>query len=367
MRKLQTFFLTAAAILLAASLSAQETSKKYPSEGNWFADCGLGINTIYNNGHVGGAGLAIEAAAGKWLSPDVALRAGLHGLYNSPYKDDTEWFTGEGPFMPISLTADVLWDPFSTFKGYNSERFYSLQPYGRFSFISVCKDFKPQNMELGAGGGLKNVFRLNQSVAAYLDLAAVISREQAYRPDGRFILFPTATIGLSFRIGKQGFPKKEKETVIQECDHLPQIHNLLARIEELKKAPADTVRVVEYVEKKVEVPATEDLVIGSVIVFFDKGSDVLSVEERARLEAFAKSEAVKDAQIIITGSADSATGSAELNKALSEKRAGHVLDLLVSRFGVNKSKVSVEAIGDTANVGSPEDNRCVTVTASKMK
>ena len=103
-----------------------------------------------------------------------------------------------------------------------------------------------------------------------------------------------------------------------------------------------------------------------VILFFDLGKDVLSVEERARLEAFAKSEALNDAEIIITGSADSATGSAETNKAISQRRATHVYELLLNRFGVEKSRVKIEAIGDTANVGSPEENRCVTVTASRV-
>lgn len=364
MKKTLIISFAAAALLAGQVLSAGETSRKYPSGGNWFAEGGIGLNAVYNNRHFGGPGLALDLAVGKWLSPDVALRAGVHGLFNSPVKSDTKWLTGEGRFMQASVDADVLWDPFSTFMGYDSGRLYSLQPYGRFALLSVGKN-KPENFELGAGAGLKNVFRLGEDVACHLDISALVSREQAFLPSGHFIVFPAATFGVTFRFGKQGFPKKEVVTKIQECDHLPQIHNLLEQIQQLKNAPADTVKVIEYVENKPELKK-ENLEIGSVILFFDLGKDVLSVEERARLEAFAKSEALNDAEIIITGSADSATGSAETNKAISQRRATHVYELLLNRFGVEKSRVKIEAIGDTANVGSPEENRCVTVTASRV-
>jgi outer membrane protein OmpA-like peptidoglycan-associated protein len=51
---------------------------------------------------------------------------------------------------------------------------------------------------------------------------------------------------------------------------------------------------------------------------------------------------------VITGSADKGTGSAKRNQYLSEQRAKAVKDYLV-KAGVDESRISTKAVGDTDN------------------
>ena len=69
----------------------------------------------------------------------------------------------------------------------------------------------------------------------------------------------------------------------------------------------------------------------------------------------------KAKKIIVTGYADSQTGSAELNQQLSEARAARVADELV-KMGVSRDLIQVVAVGGVDTL-SPEDyNRRAVIT-----
>ena len=64
-----------------------------------------------------------------------------------------------------------------------------------------------------------------------------------------------------------------------------------------------------------------------------------------------------DATISVTGYADSGTGTSEINRELSEKRAAKVVDMLV-KAGIAKSRItSASVAGDRDSAQSPESNR----------
>jgi len=63
------------------------------------------------------------------------------------------------------------------------------------------------------------------------------------------------------------------------------------------------------------------------------------------------------AKIVITGYADSGTGTPELNKTLSEQRAQNVVDMLVNA-GIPASRIRCESTGtDRDASASPTSNR----------
>ena len=73
-------------------------------------------------------------------------------------------------------------------------------------------------------------------------------------------------------------------------------------------------------------------------------------------------KADKSKTFTLVGSADSATGSEEVNQRLSEQRMQYVYDLLVNKYGISKARLIKKAEGDTNNrFDEPELNRVVIV------
>ena len=67
-----------------------------------------------------------------------------------------------------------------------------------------------------------------------------------------------------------------------------------------------------------------------------------------------------NAKIVVTGYADSKTGSAEYNQQLSQKRAETVANELV-KMGVNRDNIITEAMGGLDNLSPFSYNRRATV------
>jgi outer membrane protein OmpA-like peptidoglycan-associated protein len=78
------------------------------------------------------------------------------------------------------------------------------------------------------------------------------------------------------------------------------------------------------------------------------------------VKALAELAIDKKAYVVVTGYADSKTGTAEGNQKLSERRAQAVADELV-RLGVNRDRIEVVAAGAVDTVSPAEYNRRVTV------
>lgn len=62
-----------------------------------------------------------------------------------------------------------------------------------------------------------------------------------------------------------------------------------------------------------------------------------------------------DAKLTVTGHADSATGTAKYNQQISEKRVDTVVKSLVDDYGVDESRISKSAKGDTENKYSGDE------------
>ena len=64
-----------------------------------------------------------------------------------------------------------------------------------------------------------------------------------------------------------------------------------------------------------------------------------------------------DAKITVTGYADSGTGTADVNRSLSEERAHAVVDML-KKGGISESRISFDSVaGDRDASQSPASNR----------
>lgn len=347
------FALAAAMPLLASPVDDKDAPVSVGRiQDNVFVSAGAGVNTILDNGFLGKAGLGVDVMAGKWLIPSGAVRIGWHGLSNQAVDTSNGWFAGENAFSFQYAHLDWVWDILNTFK-YNPKRVVSPRLGAGGGAIFTSHD-GIGNVEFGFGLLAGAAFCITRRLDAFVEVNAVLAREEAYRSAGKIICFPYATAGLTVNIGKTGFDRKVKTvvetvTVPADCGHESQIQDLLRQIDSLKalKAKAPEV-VVDYKTR----PA---------IIYFDLDKAVLTRREKAHLE-FLMSHLPEGTSLYLTGHADKETGNPRHNLDLSRRRVEAVAKQLRS-WGFPAEMLHTDFRGDTANLPYTEDgmqkNRCV--------
>ena len=146
---------------------------------------------------------------------------------------------------------------------------------------------------------------------------------------------------------------------------LADVHAENQRLQEelAKKCPEltyNTAAVAEVNRKPVV-----EMVAAPISVFFEKGQVRLaSGRDRQNLQSLAETVKSADCRIVVTGYADSKTGSTERNRQLSELRAQTVADELV-RMGVNRDRIEVVAAGGVGTLTPMEYNRRVVIEMKK--
>ena len=105
----------------------------------------------------------------------------------------------------------------------------------------------------------------------------------------------------------------------------------------------------------------KEVAAAPVSVFFNIGkSKVASKKDLVNLKALAEIAKDNNQKVVVTGYADSKTGSASFNQTLSEKRAETVKNELV-KMGVAESQIEVVAAGGVNTLNPISYNRRATV------
>ena len=106
----------------------------------------------------------------------------------------------------------------------------------------------------------------------------------------------------------------------------------------------------------------KEFAASNVSVFFNINSSVIaSKKDLVNVKEMAEYAKANDKVMVVTGYADSNTGSADYNQKLSEKRAKTVVEQLV-KMGVDRNKIEVVAKGGVDTLSPISYNRRVVVT-----
>ena len=287
-------------------------------------------------------GLNVE----KWFSPVVGLRLGAD-YYGT--KGAALWGHGIGgerfdngyykqSYALITPALDVMGDLASLFCGYR-ERVYTPVLYvGMGLPVGVSGDVaKGVNMDMR--GGLLNRFRLSDAWAINLDLRFDVW-EASIAGEGNHGKTFSALVGVTYKFKDRGWkalvvpavaPVVGKYSddegdalVVQLRDANRKIANLEQQLAECRNRP---------VEKVTEKP------LPVVTVYYNINSSTLQPKDKVVLKAVAKAiKANEGRKYIITGYADSETGTAAFNAKLRKARAEQVYDALVS-YGVSPDQL----------------------------
>ncbi len=155
----------------------------------------------------------------------------------------------------------------------------------------------------------------------------------------------SVTGGLSITFGGRKF------TRYNPCDYLDYINTLNGRVNDLRGELAATTAALAAAEAQLPCPEVSETTIIEQApmlsaVRFRIDSSNISDEEMVNIYNCAQwMKANPDVTVVVQGYADRDTGTAPYNMQLSQRRCQSVVDALVNKYGIDPSRLVMEANG----------------------
>lgn len=338
---------------------------------NWFIQADVVGTSFFNDGEKWGSpfkdyrtNLGASVAIGKWFTPGLGLRSKVTGIWGrSVISEDKE--TNASKYWKFN--EDVLFNLSNLFCGYSDTRVWNFIPY---IGGNVSRNMSYNSYAMGLDFGILNTWRLSKHVMINLDLnfgghepdfdgTSVAGGKdlKRWKLDDKDRTL-NAEVGLTFNLGKATFNKVPDVDALNAM-YQSQIDALNAQ---LADANAENARLNNVIKnhKCPEAGKTitvKEVAAAPVSVFFNLGSaKVASKKDIVNVQALADVAKANDKTLVVTGYADSKTGSAALNQTLSEKRANAVKAELV-KLGVAEDKIEVKAAGGVNDIDPFAYNR----------
>lgn len=375
---MKKLFLVLAMCGLSMSSMAQETTdpvQKYSVAtnsfwSNWFIQAGADWNTFYSN-EEHGAGLSrspfksfrsapgLSVAVGKWFTPGLGLRTKFSGVWGRTVIDENKHSN-----KYWTLNENILFNLSNMIYGYNPTRVWNFIPFVGGGISRNC-DYNCYAMNLSAG--ILNTFRVSNKVAVNFELGwnwaendfdgvtSGVGNRGWDSHDNKLY----AEVGLTFNLGKGTWSKTPDVDAIKALSQ-SQIDALNAQ---LNDANAENARLKSLLSVKKEEPApiVKNYSNTPLSVFFNiNKSDIASRKDLVNIQSLADYAKENNSNLVVTGYADSATGAADYNQSLSERRAETVAGELV-KMGVNRDKISTQGKGGVSDLSPVSYNRRATV------
>lgn len=304
-------------------------------------------------------------AIGKWFTPGLGLRTKLQGIWGKAVFSDQNKGNGNKYWI---LNEQVLFNLSNMFCGYNPDRVWNFIPFAGAGIGRSCTYNK---YAMGWSLGILNEFWVSRKVAINFEIGwnrmeSDICNMPANVGSGFIMSHPNnvyAEVGITYNVGKGTWNKVPDVDAIKalsqsQLDALnAQLADEKAENSRLKNELANRSTASTKVEK--------EYVTNPVSVFFNiNKSTIASRKDLVNVKSLAEYSKDNDAKLVVTGYADNATGPAEYNHALSQKRAERVADELV-KMGVKKENIQIVAKGGVDTLVPPSYNRRATVEIAK--
>ncbi|SDG39916.1 OmpA family protein [Prevotella communis] len=369
-------------VLALASVSvagmAQETTEKYSVAtnsfwSNWFIQANVAGTAFYssqeNNLNLSNSplkgfrnNLGASVAIGKWFTPGLGLRTKVNGVWGRTVNGDDKKANASKYWQ---ANEQVLFNLSNMLCGYNPDRVWNFIPYAG---AGIGRNMTYNSYAMGLQAGLLNEFRLSRKFALNLDLSFGMHEPDF---DGNGIANASSRspkskdrdlnleIGLTYNLGKATWNKVPDVDAINAL-HQSQLDALNAQ---LADANAENDRLNNLIKNhkcpEAKTVTVKEVATAPVSVFFNIGkSKIASRKDLQNVKAM--TETNKDAKFVVTGYADSKTGSASYNQKLSQKRAEAVANELV-KMGVSRDNIEIVAKGGVADLTPISYNRRATV------
>jgi outer membrane protein OmpA-like peptidoglycan-associated protein len=309
--------------------------------------------------------LGASVSIGKWFTPGMGLRTKGTYFFKGHNATTEEAKDGEIKFMNIQEQA--LFNLHNLICGYNANRFWNFIPY--FG-AGLLRNFTENENSVATSFGLLNTFRLNKNIGIQLDLSYNLADYEvfAHAADYGNTVAKTdhyfaAEIGLLFNIGKSTWDKVPDVDALKALSQ-SQIDALNAQLADEQSENARLQQLLKNqkpVVTETKTVTVKEVMAAPVSVFFNIGkSNIASRKDLQNVKDLANIAKQNGSKIVVTGYADSQTGSATFNQQLSQKRADVVANELV-KMGVNRDNIEVVAAGGVDVLNPQAYNRRATV------
>ena len=304
-----------------------------------------------------------SVAIGKWFTPGLGLRTKVSGIWGKANGDSFKYWNAQ---------EQVLFNLSNMFCGYNPKRVYNCIPFAGAGF---ARNMSSDMYAMGMSIGLLNEFNINKRVAINLELGWN-RLENDFYSEGHANNGPRgwdshdnylyAELGLTLNIGKTGWAKVPDVDAIKALSQ-SQIDALNAQLADSKSENDRLKAMLNEKPKEVVIPESiKQFITTPVSVFFNIGkTDVANPKDLVNVEALAKFAKTNNSKIMVTGFADSATGTPQINQKLSVKRAEIVKGELI-KMGVHADNISTQAHGGVETLSPISFNRRATVQITEQ-
>ncbi|MBO6144232.1 MAG: OmpA family protein [Prevotella sp.] len=335
----------------------------------WGAWYGVGQKSLVapfhkfpTGGEKGYTGLGFSFALGKWFTPGIGLRTKVNAWrmgskyeLNNASIDPSEYWTAN---------EHVLFNLSNLLLGYKESRVWNFIPY---IGAGVMRDMTANRYSSDLSFGLLNTFRLSKSLAANLELGWNSYEGTGMGLKQRTQQF-TLEVGLTYRLGVSKWNKTPDVDAMRamsqgEIDALnAQLSDAEAENQRLRSMLASKPKTDTNAQATAVAPKTVMKVVSApVSVFFNLGqSKPASKKDLQNVAELAKVAKDNDVKVVVTGYADSNTGSADYNRRLSEQRAEAVAAELV-KLGIARDRIETVAAGGVDTLTPATYNRRATV------
>lgn len=349
---------------------------------NWFIQTGFDWSAWYSN-EEHGLGLShspfkkfrsnpgVSIAIGKWFTPGIGLRTKVQGIWGKAVTDDNN--AGNG-MKYWTANEQVMLNMSNLLFGYNPNRVWNVIPFAGGGFSRNCTN---NNYAMQLSFGLQSSWRLCDKMNIYVEGGwnrmeedfdgyttnpTVSSKEQSARGWEGKDNHLYAEVGLTFNLGKAKWNKVPDVDAIKAM-YQGQLEALQAQLDD---ANSENARLQKLLDEKSNTAASvKQFVTTPVSVFFNiNRSDIASKKDLIDVKSIAQYAKDNGCKVNVTGYADSATGSAEVNQKLSEKRAATVADELV-KMGVDRANINTVGKGGIDELSPVSFNRRATVEVAE--
>ncbi len=340
--------LIVALILISIASFAQEQKIKEESKvlfkPHWFMQIQAGA--AYTVGEAKFGDLISPAAAlnfGYKFNPYLGLRFGASG-----WQARGGWSDLSYSYNFIQGNLDLMLDLSNTFSGFRHNRVFDAYLFagigGNYGFNNGANDITSTKHPIAYNWdtkgffvgrfGLGGNFRASDRVSINIEANANLLSDKFNSKKGDNIDWHcNLLVGVGIKLGK-GY------TVT------PPVYYDYQKPEEPKKEAAPAPKKEETPAPVVEAPVVEKVAALTENIFFKINTSNVSTEQMSKIDNLVQYlTKITDAKVIITGYADKATGTASVNKRISEKRAKSVSALLISR-GISADRIIVNFKGD---------------------
>ncbi len=363
---------------------------------NWFVSAGVTNNAFYSSQEESAIPgnpfrkerntFGFELTLGKWFTPGIGLRTQFDGLWGKAptWRNVTE----KNHYM--SIHEDVLFNLSNLLYGYNERRVWNFIPHVGIGF---ARNFSANNNNVTYNLGVQNTWRVGHGLSVFADVSAMFvpgefdGSQQQMNPKAfrmrHWDKTLSLSVGVTYALGKKkGWDKSPNIDALLAMDR-EQLDALEMSLEEQQQ---ENMRLAALLEERQDgtpadgaadtaaLPADGESVTGDsartvpatafaqLSVFFDLGSvEFSSGKEMVNLKAIAEYAKENGLGIVLTGYADTRSGSPEANLEISQRRAQSVADALV-KMGVDAESIRIVAGGGVDLLSPYSYNRRVVIT-----